>query len=674
MPFRSIGFPYWTLSPEDWDPVMQGVTALRVPVLRVDVPWSLHEPTLGVYDWGESRPQLALDRVLELAHQRGLLVVVRPGPWLGRPHATGGIPGWLLDADHTLAVDRSGRRLRVPSVASTRVGIEVRRWLEAVVERLQGHLYPRGAVTALSITEIGPAPSPWPGGALDDSPEAKAFLTQYLTVKYGPKGPPGAAYETPDTGNRGAHEVARRPGSVAWPRDTRERIEAGEVGRRLVVEWAREILGPSPPFLLGEVADHPPGSGGDREATRRSADVTPLAFPTDGFLEYSDLRLLGMRASSVAGLATVSGLPSERPLETTPDELDLGAAVLTLAMSGVRGFDVRSAVPLGDEDFGQTPLARDGRVLGPGEELAEALRVLDAIDHSTLERRTSCLLLCDRESSRLREAHASGAMTPGLGPPRAVRALRVLGNPDGLRDDTLFEGLFDGLRRSAIPFRIGSTPLAPDELGDVDVVVAPTFGCMGRSLAQRLFEWAASGGTLVIGPRFPERDRSGAPLQIPIRPEVKEHRTSFRLGNLSLGETDLYLAGQPVIETPEGVLAAAAPHGRGTLVFFGFELPFGAVDRDPDALTHLSRRLVEAGGLSPGYAPSDPRIETELHESPVRRFLFVANPTGDPREVTIALGPREALREVRGRGEFVHAGQPLRVPARTVLVREVVSL
>ena len=157
--FRSIGLPYWALSPEDWDPVMQGVTALRVPVLRVDVPWSLHEPTPGVYDWGESRPQLALDRVLELASERGLLVVVRPGPWLGRPHAGGGIPGWLLDADHTLAVDASGRQLRVPSVASTRVRTEVRRWLEAVVERLRGHFYPQGAVVALSITEIGPT---WP--------------------------------------------------------------------------------------------------------------------------------------------------------------------------------------------------------------------------------------------------------------------------------------------------------------------------------------------------------------------------------------------------------------------------------------------------------------------------------------------------------------------------------
>jgi hypothetical protein len=452
------------------------------------------------------------------------------------------------------------------------------------------------------------------------------------------------------------------------------------VARRLAVEWTRQIVGDAragPPFLFAEVKDHPSGCGGDVEATRRIADEVQLAFPTDGFLDYAELRLLGLRAATLSGSVVVSQVPPERPLDTPPDELDLATATMVLAMSGVRALDLGSLTPLGDEGFGNTPVDCNARITPVGQRVGDSFWLLDAIDHPHLNRRAGCLLLFDRELARLREARAACASLPaGLGSLRSLRALRVQAGAarQELQHDFLFDGLFDGLRRASIPFGVADTSIPNEKLADVGVILVPSFGCMTRALVQRLFEWAADGGTLIIGPVLPERDWSGAPLSLPVRPQVKEHRKSFRLGGLLLPETDLYVAAEPVIETPDGVLAAGASLGRGRLICFGFTLPFGALQHDPETLGWILRELVGTAGLAPCYAASDPEIETELHEGPVRRFLFIANPTGKARDVTIDLGSRESLREVRGRGEYVRAGQKLIVEARAVIVREIVPI
>jgi hypothetical protein len=350
-------------------------------------------------------------------------------------------------------------------------------------------------------------------------------------------------------------------------------------------------------------------------------------------------------------------------------------------MSGVRALDIRSLVQLSERDHPEALLGSAGELTEEGTRVRELISLLDAIDDPGLKRRADCLLLVNRENARLREAcSVCGSLPTGLAAAPTLGLLRVIPRmPEGgdqaeLDHDASFDAFFDGLRRAGIKLGIADTSISNAALQAARVILIPSFSRMSRSLAQRLFEWAGAGRTLVLGPRLPERDWAGGALgfRLPIHSQKRLPSLPFR--NIQLQEVDIFAGGEPVIESDEGPLAVLVPYGEGRIVRFGFRLPFNAARQGPDAVAWILEQLVGAAGATPCYAASDPCVETELHESSVRRFLFIANPTSVDRPVTLGLGPNESLREVRGRAEHVRAGQPLVVPAAAVLLRELVQL
>jgi hypothetical protein len=274
----------------------------------------------------------------------------------------------------------------------------------------------------------------------------------------------------------------------------------------------------------------------------------------------------------------------------------------------------------------------------------------------------------------------SGSLPAGLAPERAARLLRVVPGPKEGSDrpeidhDVVFDAVFDGLRLAGIKLGVADTSISRDLLEASRVVWLVSFERMSRSLAQRLFEWTSRGGTLVLGPRVPDWEWTGSPLGLRVPIQVQKQLPSLRLRGLVLEDVEVFANGDPVIEGDVGPIATSALLGRGRLVRFGFRFPFDAVSHDPDTVAWIVKRLGEAAGLSPRYTTSDPAVETELHESPVRSFLFLANPTSSDRPVTVQLGPREGLREIRGHAQHLRTGQLLTVPAGSVLLRELVQL
>lgn len=80
--------------------------------IQTYVPWNYHEESPGVYNFSGDRD---LEHFLQLAHDIGLLVILRPGPYICAEWEMGGLPAWLLtkknivlrssDKDYLLAVD-----------------------------------------------------------------------------------------------------------------------------------------------------------------------------------------------------------------------------------------------------------------------------------------------------------------------------------------------------------------------------------------------------------------------------------------------------------------------------------------------------------------------------------------------------------------------------------------
>ena len=62
---------------------------------QVYVPWGLHEPFPGQYNW---EGLADLEGYVQLAHELDLLVLLRPGPYICAEWDFGGFPWWLASS------------------------------------------------------------------------------------------------------------------------------------------------------------------------------------------------------------------------------------------------------------------------------------------------------------------------------------------------------------------------------------------------------------------------------------------------------------------------------------------------------------------------------------------------------------------------------------------------
>lgn len=141
-------------SPSLWRDVLQKLRAHGHNAVTVPVPWNHHSPAPGTYDFTGVRD---LNRLLDMAAEERLYVILRPGPHLGPEVDAGGLPGWLTTVGGTARTD-DPEYLR-----------HVDEWLSAVHAIAVRHLFTAGGGTVLLYRlEAGGAPA--------DGPAARAHL------------------------------------------------------------------------------------------------------------------------------------------------------------------------------------------------------------------------------------------------------------------------------------------------------------------------------------------------------------------------------------------------------------------------------------------------------------------------------------------------------------------
>ncbi len=99
-PFQIIsgGIHYFRVLPEYWEDRLCKLKALGCNTVETYVPWNLHEPEKGSFDFmGEKwHGMLDLKRFVETAQRLGLWVILRPSPYICAEWDFGGFPAWLL--------------------------------------------------------------------------------------------------------------------------------------------------------------------------------------------------------------------------------------------------------------------------------------------------------------------------------------------------------------------------------------------------------------------------------------------------------------------------------------------------------------------------------------------------------------------------------------------------
>lgn len=121
-------FHYSRCPAEEWALELAKLRAGGVQVVATYVIWNHHEPHEGQFQWQGQRD---LGRFVALAAEAGLLVYLRPGPWVHAEVRLGGFPQWL-PATGPLRCNDAGYLARVA------------RWFGEVAAQVRGLLWQDG--------------------------------------------------------------------------------------------------------------------------------------------------------------------------------------------------------------------------------------------------------------------------------------------------------------------------------------------------------------------------------------------------------------------------------------------------------------------------------------------------------------------------------------------------
>lgn len=515
---------YWRVARADWADRLAKLRACGADAVATYVPWLVHEPEEGRYDFATHD----VEAFLRACADAGLWAIVRPGPYQYSELVHDGLPHWLVAQAELLARRPDGTAIRGSSIsyAHPRFLALAKRWYDAVLPRIVRHQVSRGgAVAALQVDNELIGIHDW-FGSLDHHPEtygigAAAGRWPDAVARRGGLAAANAAYGT----------AAQDPAAIR-PRD---RGGEDDASRRLARDWQE--------CYLQSVADYAAllqrwmrEAGADVPIVHNAAnaDMVPLFERTvaacgQGFVLGADhyynldqdwgqnnptpqyarrcaysldlLRSWGMPP-------TVWEMPGGSASEWPPiTAQDLSAAWMVNAAYGMKGVSYyifaggANAPGTGangdDYDYG-APVARDGS-LRPSY---DAMRSFHAIfDHepwlAAAERSIDCRIVLDpaqMRAARWAEPRGAHAVTPGEAWDTALKGVFTAASCAGWSPEFI-----DAL----------AAPL-PTDLP----LVVPSSASMPRALQERLAAALASGARLLVLPMLPTHDEDWRPCRI----------------------------------------------------------------------------------------------------------------------------------------------------------------
>lgn len=185
---------YFRIPCDGWRDRLEKLKAAGANTVATYVPWLLHEPKEGTYDF--SSAVCDVDRFLDLCAEVGLWAIVRPGPYQYSELLHGGLPSWLVrDYPGIKACRLDGKPFETSLFSVSYLHPvflqKVRRWFEVVVPRLAARQIGRGgAVAAVQLDNELMGIHEW-FGSWDYHPEAlgvgreEGRWSDFLRARYG---------------------------------------------------------------------------------------------------------------------------------------------------------------------------------------------------------------------------------------------------------------------------------------------------------------------------------------------------------------------------------------------------------------------------------------------------------------------------------------------------------
>lgn len=556
VPAFSGAVHYFHHPAERWPSLLDAVESLGLTMIDVYIPWGVHEIAEGQLDFGDVEQHLDVCRFLELAHERRMLAMVRPGPHINAELTYFGLPERVIwdracqarsPGDGPVALPMVPKAFPVPSYASEKFLDEACRWLERVGKELSGLVCPNGPIALVQIDNEGALY--FRDGVYDQDyhPDALRLFCTFLERKYGSEEALASAWQSPGIAFRQAtppRELdSRTPDGWVRHLDWAEFQE--EIVVRAMARFAR-ALGEG--GLVGAPTLHnvPMGEALTPLAPAKLRDAVDLVA-ADYYHGVSerDHATIARRTTEIVGLAEshgAFGFAAELGIGYPPffpprnDETSFYVWLTALAY-GLRGFNLYMAV--GRDRWIGAPIDASGTRLASAGDVEAICRALREVHFHKLRRRTDVLLVVPRGLRRLaRLLHGFGPITAGffnaMGAGYGDGCLELATDDEGGESDLLdadaFLQAFEGaLRARGVAFgyadgdvlsRLSTQPAAK-------WIVSAAGAGLSDALVSRLGSFAAEGIPVTVGPRWPERDEGLRPRASKARPESIELMRAF---------------------------------------------------------------------------------------------------------------------------------------------------
>ncbi len=661
-------FHYFRVPKRDWRRRMELLKAAGGNAVATYVPWLLHEPSEGEFVFGSEDGVPDLEDFLKTAHDCGLYVIARPGPYQYSELKYAGLPAWLCEGYPALLARRpDGAPIHGMSVSYLHPLFleKARAWYATVCPILAKYTVSRGGpiaftqfdneLTGLHLWFSGPD---YNAEAMGIGREGGRY-PRFLERRYGDVAALNAAYGTSADRFEAVSPVDEAGGGLAAVRRRKDYFDfycetVADYAETLCA-WMREF-GIDTPFVHN--AANPDMNPIFLETVRRLGDGFLLGsdhyynlnqawkqnnptpqYAIRTFVSNETLRALGFPP-------TVFELPagslSDWP-PITPE--DLSACYLTNLAFGMKGHNyyVFTGGPNPPGAGVTTDVYDYGAPIGPNNEVRAGYGALRDVGellerHSWLavaERATDCRFALDFDHARAKY-YWSGAPSDA-----------------GFTDDDAWSFLLRGPLATA--FCAGYAPSLFDLEDDrwIEDTSTPVFVATSISMSRRkqenLIAFVQAGGKVVLAPIVPTLDERLAPCgklaDFLGGPEQRKHEGIHLRATVAGVENVTAERAYPTTRLPAGVETIGAEEltglplawerrcdGGGAVIVVGLDWMHGIREHE-----RMMSALFDRVGGKRSVESANPNVWASLLRHEERSLLFAMNLYSAPMRTRIAL-------------------------------------
>ncbi len=645
---------YWRLDRSLWPDILDRVKEMGFHTICTYIPWSVHEIARDEFDFGAIDANLDIDAFLVLCEEKGLHVLLRPGPHVNSEITYFGFPKRIVldpeiqsrTADGTPVVFPSPPRMfPVPSYASEKFYREVGLFFDHVCPIIVRHLHPDGCVIGVQadnemsfFLRTQPYDHDYSDGAIE-------LYRTFLEDKYGDISRLNRVYKTNynifsdvlppyDFEAAGKKDV---PYYLDWIEYKEYYLCHGieHISDMLRVRGVDTLLYHN----LPGVCTKPPYN-----LIKMEEIVDVVGFDLYYYKEeYHKIKQSIEYLSSTSRAAFVPEFASgfvALPLPIKPIMLeDARFTTLAALMHGFSGINFYMLVER--ERWVGSPVDRFGGIRKQNFKFYVQLnKLIQRIDHAEITKENEGILLINRDYARLELASSLLTPIPLIGniTPEQYVSEDELGFKEVIQLEYArqWDALYHGFGAAKYAVTIGDTEMSLSNLAKYSMVAVPTFDFLSRDVQQKLLDYVSDGGCLVVGPGVPQLDENmeGCDILARYMHPAQECGSTLTIKDLELRNV-AYFNAAPILEVNGNTIIYQSQVGKGNIIHFGFLFP-RLDDGVPEGLVDVIDSIAGYAGLTRSIECTDPQIDVAIHSSSNgRKVMFLANTGKTEKEVNV---------------------------------------